>query len=212
MRWLSKVMVMLGLLLAGLAQAAPQQGKDYTLLAKPMPVAVPGKIEVIEFYWYGCPHCNAIEPFVEAWSAKLPKDVNFRRIHINWEDSSRQGHVKLFLTLQAMGLDTKLQPAVFKAIFQDKLELRREEVLYSWLKTQGVDVEKFKGIYNGFSMGVMQTNLAKLTRDYGVDGVPRFIVNGRYVARGIEGAGEESVLKNVDALIAMERSKSGKAK
>lgn len=212
MRWLSKLVVVFGLMAAGTASAALQQGKDYKLMDRPQPVSQPGKLEVIEFFWYACPHCNSINPAVEAWAGKLPKDVNFRRVHINWEDPSKQGHVKLFLTLQAMGLDTKLQPAVFKAIFQDKLELRKEDVLYAWLKTQQVDVEKFKAIYNGFSMGVMQSNLAKMTRDYGVDGVPRFVVNGRYIALPANASEESSVLQTVDALLAAGRAKVGKKK
>ncbi|WP_028455051.1 thiol:disulfide interchange protein DsbA/DsbL [Chitinilyticum litopenaei] len=211
MRWFSKLVLAAGLMAASLANAALQEGKDYKLLASPQPVAQAGKLEVIEFFWYGCSHCNTIEPHVEAWAAKLPKDVNFRRVHINWEDPSREGHVKLFLTLQAMGLDAKLQPAVFKAIHQDKLELRRENVLHGWLKSQGVDVEKFKAIYNGFSMGPLMAKQAAMTRAYGVDGVPRFIVNGRYIAQA-SGGTEDSVLRSVDALLAQERAKGGKKK
>lgn len=200
-----------GLLTASVAAHADiKEGTEYKLLTPAQPVAVPGKIEVIEFFWYGCPHCFHIEPYVEAWAAKLPKDVNFRRAHVVWQGRNDIiAHAKIFIALNTMGIAGKYQQAVFNAIQQDGLELRKDDVLFDWVKKkQGIDVNKFKAAYNSFSGSVEMNKLAKMVQDYQVDGVPMFIINGKYVtAPSMVGKEDGTVLTVVDQLIAKERKK-----
>ncbi|MBM5572428.1 MULTISPECIES: thiol:disulfide interchange protein DsbA/DsbL [Deefgea] len=204
--WIKTVVLAASLLSASSAFAFTE-GKDFKALSKPMPVAVAGKQEVIEFFWYGCPHCYAVEPHVEAWAAKLPKDVNFRRVHVMWDGrNDMEGHAKIFLALQALGLDGKHQQAVMKAIQTDRIELRNEAKLLEWVKSQGIDVAKFKAVYNGFSTNAQLKNLAAMTRDYQIDGVPTFIVNGKWVTSpAMVGAEDATITKMLDELIAKGR-------
>lgn len=210
--WLKSIVLTASLLAAGTTQAALKEGKDFTLLAKPRAVETPGKLEVIEFFWYGCPHCYTIEPFVDAWAKKLPPDVNFRRIHVLWPGRPDiEAHAKLFNALQAMGIDGTYQRAVMDAVQRDRIELRKEGPLFDWLKKQGIDQAKFKANYNGFSSNVALKKLEKLSLDYAVDGVPVFIVNGKYVTSpAMIGKEDGSITQAVDELLARERAKTKK--
>ncbi|WP_169307225.1 thiol:disulfide interchange protein DsbA/DsbL [Chitiniphilus eburneus] len=205
-RILKTAIVAVGLLAGSVALAAPQEGREFKRLATPQPVPA-GKLEVVEFFWYGCPHCFAIEPYTEAWAKKLPKDVVFRRVHVMWPGrGDLEGHAKIFVTLSQMGIAEKYNKAVFKAVQADRIELRREDVLFDWVKKQGIDVAKFKGIYNGFSMGVALNKAAQATRDYNVDGVPTFVVNGKYfTSPGMVGKEDGTIFTVIDQLLAVER-------
>ncbi|KAF0812308.1 Thiol:disulfide interchange protein DsbA [Andreprevotia sp. IGB-42] len=211
-RWLAAVGLFAAFVSATAGAAELREGTDYKKMATPQPVAQAGKLEVVEFFWYGCPHCFKVEPFVEEWAAKLPKDVNFRRVHVYWPGRTDiEGHAKIFLALQSMGVEAKYQQAVFNAIQKDGLELRREEVLFDWVKKQGIDLNKFKANYNGFSTTQQLNKLDQMGRDYGVDGVPMFFVNGKYITSpSMTGREDDSALKVVDELLARERAASGK--
>ncbi|WP_273429615.1 thiol:disulfide interchange protein DsbA/DsbL [Chitinibacter tainanensis] len=215
-QWIKTCLLTATLLAAGTANAAITEGKEYKALAKPQPVAVAGKQEVIEFFWYGCPHCFAIEPHVEAWEAKLPKNVNFRRVHVMWDGrNDLEGHAKIFLALEAMGLTRRHQMAVFKAIQQDRIELRREEALFEWIGKQGIDVNKFKANYNGFSTKAQLNKLSAMSRDYNVDGVPMFVVNGKWVTSpSMVGKEDDTITKVINELLAKDKTapKSAPAK
>jgi thiol:disulfide interchange protein DsbA len=201
-QWI-KTFVVTASLLAATGAYAFTEGKEYKALAKPQPVAVAGKQEVIEFFWYGCPHCFAIEPAVEAWEAKLPKNVNFRRVHVMWDGrNDMEGHAKIFLALEGMGLTKKHQMAVFKAIQQDRIELRKEDVLFDWVKKQGIDVNKFKANYNGFSTKNQLNKLSEMTKNYAVDGVPMFVVNGKWVTSpSMVGREDDTITKVINELL-----------
>ncbi|WP_432722790.1 thiol:disulfide interchange protein DsbA/DsbL [Jeongeupia wiesaeckerbachi] len=205
-RWMTGLTF--ALVAATAAHAAVREGTDYKRLATPQPVAQAGKAEVIEFFWYGCPHCYKVEPYVESWAAKLPKDVNFRRVHVMWPGrSDMEGHAKLFATLQQMGLEAKYQQAVFDAIQRDGIELRREGDLYPWIQKQGIDVAKFKAIYTGFSTNAALGKLSDLTNRYNIDGVPTFIVNGKYVTSpGLIGREDGTITKVIDELLAKDKA------
>lgn len=213
-KWLKGILFGLGLLAAGLAQAEIKEGRDYKLLNPAKQVEVPGKIEVIEFFWYGCPHCRTIEPFVDSWAKKLPKDVNFRRVHVVWPGRNEiEVDAKLFAALQAMGLDGKLQAAIFKTAQQDRNLLRREATLFDWLKKQSVDVNQFKSHYSGFSNNLALKKLEQTTLNYGIDGVPVFVVNGKYfTSPGLLGKEDGTITRVLDELIAKERPASKKKK
>ncbi|MDR3413137.1 MAG: thiol:disulfide interchange protein DsbA/DsbL [Formivibrio sp.] len=209
---LKTIVLVTGLLAAGASQAALKEGKDYTILATPHALEVPGKQEVIEFFWYGCPHCYKIEPYVDAWAKKLPPDVNFRRIHVMWPGRPDiEAHAKLFVALQEMGIETKYELAVFDAVQRDRIELRKEGPLFDWLKKQGIDQAKFKANYGSFSSSLALKKIEQLSKDYAVDGVPEFIVNGKYVTSpAMLGKEDGSITQAVDELLAQGRKKTKK--
>ncbi|MBV8465256.1 MAG: thiol:disulfide interchange protein DsbA/DsbL, partial [Burkholderiales bacterium] len=176
------VVAVVGLAAAALlAHAEVKPGVDFDYMAQPQPTETPGKIEVIEFFWFGCPHCFKAEPAVEAWAKTLPKDVVFRREHILWEGrSDLEGHAKLFNTLRTMGLIDRMAQRVFDAIQVQHIELRDEKTLFDWIEHEGINRAQFEGIYKSFGMQAQMSRSAQLTTKYQIDGVPMFIVNGKY--------------------------------
>lgn len=183
-------------LLAGLAQpaaaqpAAPVEGQHYHRLPKGLPTAA-GKIEVIEFFLYGCPHCLAFEPAVEAWAAKLPKDVLYRKVHVGLRRDS-QAHQRLFCTLEALGVEAKARPAIFQTIqVQRQLLLGPEEMAPVVAKATGVAPAKFLEAYKSFAVEVRCRAAATLQESYGIANVPALTIGGRYLtAPSIAPAGQ----------------------
>ncbi|QNM96888.1 thiol:disulfide interchange protein DsbA/DsbL [Chitinimonas koreensis] len=203
-----------GLALAALStQAAPRAGVDFDYMPNVMPVEQPGKIEVIEFFWYGCPHCYHLEPGVEAWEKKLPKDVNFRREHVMWDGrSDMAGHAKLFVALKALNQVDALTPKVFDAIQKDGIELREEKTLFDWVAKQGVDRAKFEAAYKSFGAQAGFSRATQLSRDYRIEGVPTFIINGKYKTSPSKTGTEDKFFQVVNELIAQERAAQAKKK
>src|SRR5450759_5468456 len=118
----------------------PQAGSDYLVVEKPAAVEAPaGKIEVVEFFWYSCPHCNAFEPSFEAWSKRVPKDVMVRRVPVSFRDDFGPQQ-RLFYALEAMGLLDKLHGKVFAAIHLEKQNLSNASQIADWIAKQGVDL------------------------------------------------------------------------
>lgn len=206
--WISKLLLLAGCTLAIHAQAALKEGKDYVTLASPQAVQEPGKLEVIEFFWYACSHCRALEPFLEQWSATLPKDVVLRRAHLmSANRPDLEGYSKIFLALQAMGLEGgKHQQAMFDAVQRDRLQFQKQSVLTEWLKKQGIDQKKFMASYDNFTSSIAVKKLENMTRLYRIEAVPTFIVNGKYMT-SLEMAGSQPALgKIIEELLARERA------
>ena len=158
----------------------PAEGTDYYVLDKPVAVDAPaGKIEVVEFFWYKCPHCNAIEPALEAWSKKLPKDVVLRRVPIAFQDSFAPLQ-RLFYSIEAMGLTAKLHSKVFNAIHIERLNLEKGDAIIEWVAQQGVDKAKFAEQFGSFSINSKATKATQLQNAYRVEGVPALGVAGRF--------------------------------
>ncbi len=199
-----------GLVLAPAAQAQavkPQAGKDYLVLDTPAPVEAPaGKIEVVEFFWYNCPHCNAFEPALETWIKTLPKDVAFRRSHVAFNDSFVPQQ-RLFLALEALKLVDKLQAKVFNAIHTEKVNLGTGEAITEWVVKQGVDKAKFLEQYNSFTVSSKTTRMTQLQNQYKVEGVPALGVAGRFYTDGSLAGSMERATQVVEALVADIRSK-----
>jgi thiol:disulfide interchange protein DsbA len=170
-------------LIAGVAHAsadAPVAGKDYTVLKSPQALDVPaGKIEVIEFFWYGCPHCNAFDPYLEAWIKKQGPDVVFKRVPVAFRDDFIP-HSKMYYALDALGLAQKLTPVVFHEIHVNKNYLLTPEDQAKFLASQGVDATKYMEAYNSFStQSALQRDKALLDA-YKIDGVPTIAIQGKY--------------------------------
>ncbi|MBV4479202.1 thiol:disulfide interchange protein DsbA [Pseudomonas khavaziana] len=190
------------------AQAADvplEAGKTYVELSNPVPVSVPGKIEVVELFWYGCPHCYAFEPTINPWAEKLPKDVNFRRIPAMF-GGPWDAHGQLFLTLEAMGVEHKVHNAVFEAIQKQGKRLTKPDEMADFVATQGVDKDKFLATFNSFAIQGQIKQAKELAQKYGVQGVPTLIVNGKYRFDLGSTGGPEQTLNVADQLIAKERA------
>lgn len=183
-----------------------QQGVHYDLIDPAQPTEVaPGKIEVIEFFSYGCPHCYHFEPAINAWLKQLPKDVAFRRVPLagnQWAATA-----KLFYTLDAMGLEDKLHSDVFAAIHADKsLVFTDEAAMPAWAAKKGLDQKKFSEIYNSFGTQTKVQRAMQLAQSHKVGGVPTIVVDGRYVVLGNTVKSYEELLALADQVIAMARA------
>lgn len=192
--------------------AAPEafEGHDYTRLQNAQPVATGKKIEVLEFFWYRCPHCFQLEPSLNAWLKKLPKDAQVRRVPAVFRDDWMPG-AKLYYTLEQMNLLGKLHDKVFDAYHVENINLNEPSVLGGWIARQGVDRKKFEGIYQSFSTQSKATQGARLATTYAISGVPAFVIDGKY-ATSVSMAGSEARLFEVlDQLIVKARAeRSGK--
>jgi thiol:disulfide interchange protein DsbA len=177
-----------------------EEGTDYLSLAKLAPVEAPkGKIEVIEFFWYNCPHCNAFEPALEAWVKRLPKDVAFKRIPVAFNDSFVPQQ-RLFYALEAMNKVDELQQKVFHAIHVENLDLKTQEKIVAWVEKQGVDKSKFLELYNSFSATTKTRKASQMQDAYQVSGVPALGVAGRFYTDGQMAGNMDKALNVADFL------------
>ena len=191
------------LLPAAHAQAVkPEAGADYLVLDKKVPVEAPvGKVEVIEFFWYNCPHCNAFEPTLDAWVKRVPKDVLVRRVPVGFRDDFVPQQ-RLFYTLEAMDLLDKLHAKVFVAIHAEKQQLTRGDGIADWVAKQGVDKAKFMEQFDSFSIATKASRATQLQNAYKVEGVPAMGVAGRFYTDGTLAKSMPRALQIVDYLVA----------
>ena len=183
----------------GLAVQA-QEAKYRTLKAPAPTDAEAGKIEVVEFFWFGCPHCYSLEPLINAWAKKLPPDVVFRRQHVPFRETK---HQQLYFTLQAMGKDSeKVLGAVFAAIHQQRKRMLDPKEMVEVLAPFGVDAKEFNDTFKSFGVRTRQQRANKLADAYSLDGVPAIGVNGKYLTAPSLAGSNEAALRVVDDLIA----------
>ena len=162
----------------------PAEGKDYLLLSKPAPTEAPaGQIEVVEFFWYSCPHCNEFEPQLEAWAAKVPKDVSLRRVPVSFRPDF-EPQQRLYYVLEAMDKLAALHKKVFFAIHVEKQVLNTADLVSAWAQKQGIDKAKFTELYNSFPVNMKTRKATQLQEAFMVDGVPALGVDGRYYTSG----------------------------
>jgi thiol:disulfide interchange protein DsbA len=194
---------------AGLAQAQPTAGTEYRALDVAQPTDSPGKIEVIEFFWYGCPHCHDFEPVLEPWVKKLPKDVHFRRVPAMFNDEYARA-ARAFYALDAMGEEERLHKALFDAVHTGaRLRVGDEAALTEWLGKHDVDTKKFAAAYRSFSVESKLKRATQLTQMYKIDGVPSMAVNGKYVVNTDNIRSFEQLLAVTDYLIEQVRKQGG---
>jgi protein dithiol oxidoreductase (disulfide-forming) len=179
-----------------------QEGKDYLALDKRAPSdAASGKIEVVEFFWYNCPHCNAFEPQLEAWIKRTAKDVVVRRVPVAFRDDFVPQQ-RLYYALEAMGKVDELHTKVFYAIHVEKQNLNNQANIGAWLEKQGVDKAKFDTLYSSFSISSKAQKAAQLQNSFQVDGVPALGIAGRFYTSGSLAQTMERALAVTDYLIA----------
>lgn len=189
---------------AALAQQqarAYQEGQDYVALDKRVAGdTAAGRVEVLEFFWYNCQHCNAFEPRLEQWVAKLPKDVTLRRVPVAFRDDFVPQQ-RLFYVLEALGKVEELHKKVFYAIHVEKRQLTNQAAIGDWIATQGVDKAKFDELYNSFAVQTKATRAAKLQNDFKVGGVPAMGIAGRFYTDGALAQSMERALQVTDFLV-----------
>jgi thiol:disulfide interchange protein DsbA len=184
--------------LAPLAAAA-QQPRGVVELNPPRAVESGGKIEVLEFFWYGCIHCYNLEPRLETWLKKLPADVEFRRVPAVFNE--RWAHdASIFYAFEAMGVLDKLHRPFFDAIHRDRLRTDHGPSLNQWLEKQGVDPKKFEATAKSFGVQSKTRRAVRMTADYKIDGTPAMAVHGRYTVPS-----GDTMLDTVNELVAAVR-------
>jgi len=168
------------ILSAGAATGQIVAGKDYRLINPPQPVTSGAKIELLEFFWYGCPHCNNLQPPLRAWLKRKPADVEFKRVPAVFQDSWVP-LTKAYFTIETMGLVDKLHQQVFAAIHEQKLRLQDPKVLFDWVGKHGVDSQKFADTYNSFAVQSRTKHAQDMTSSYDIPGTPALVVDGKYL-------------------------------
>lgn len=198
-----------------LAQGGPIEGRQYKTLAQPLPTA-PGKIEVVEFFWYGCPHCYALDPSLEAWRKGLPADVAFRRVHVGFHAVARL-HQRMFYALEVMGKEADVHDAIFKAFHVDRVEASDDKAVIALMGKLGLDASKFTDAYNSFGVRTKSQQATKLSESFNIDGVPALGIGGRFLTSpGMAAGGQrlnevelgQRALAVTDFLIQRVRSKA----
>jgi len=196
---------------AAQAQTGFTEGTNYVRLADPGPAGAGGKIEVIEFFWYECPHCNAFEPALEAWAKRQPDDVAFRRVPVWFREEPFSAQQRLFYALESMGLLPTLHRKVFDAVHGERIRMRTPEDLAAFATRNGVDPMQFIAAYNSFAVQAKSQQARQTASAYKIDAVPAMGVHGRYYTNGIlanaatPGGSNDHMLPVVDALIAKSR-------
>lgn len=164
------------------AQGGPVEGRDYLRLATPTATSLAGtdkKVEVVEFFWYGCPACNAFEPALDNWVDRLPKDVLFRRTPVGFS-VPQQMHQRLFYTLERMGQLDKMHKRVFATMHVQRQRLMTEKEIFAWAKDQGLNVDEFSGLFRSMPVDSKGRQARALSDAYRIDGVPSIGVQGRF--------------------------------
>ena len=157
-----------------------EEGFDYRILPTPQPLESKGKVEVIEFFWYGCPHCYDFEPELNAWLKRQPKDVILRKVPVAFRDDFMP-HSQLFYALEAMGKGDALNDKVMYAMHKENKRLMTENEIADWAASQGIDRNAFLATYRSFAV-VSKARAARQMADaYRIDGVPTIVMQGRYV-------------------------------
>jgi len=187
------------------AQQAFRAGKDFLSLDRPVTSDVgAGKVELIEFFWYSCPHCNAFEPTFAQWVKNAPKDVVVRRVPVAFRDDFAPQQ-RLYYTLEAMGLLDTVHAKVFHAVHVERLPLNTDALIQSWVEKQGVEGKKFAETARSFGVASKVKRAVQLQNEFRVEGVPSLGIAGRYYTDGSLAGSMERALKVAEYLLAQAR-------
>ena len=192
---------------AALAQGPARfvAGKDYIKLDRTVPTDTEaGKIELIEFFWYSCPHCNAFEPTFAEWVKNAPKDVVVRRIPVAFRDDFAPQQ-RLFFTLEAMGLLEKMHAKVFQAVHVERLPLNTDAGIQTWIEKQGIDKTKFADTFKSFGVASKVKRAVQLQNDFKIEGVPSLGVAGKFYIDGTLAGSMERALQVAESMLAQVR-------
>ena len=180
------------------------EGRHYAVLSSPVPVAQPEKIEVVELFWYGCPHCYQLEATINPWSAALPEDVNFVRVPAMFGGIWNL-HGQLFYTLENLKVDEAVHSSIFNALHNQGRKLSSMNEITQFVATQGVDKDIFVKTWNSFSVKSQMEKAKKLAMAYQISGVPAVVINGKYRFDIGMAGGLQQTVDVADVLIEKER-------
>jgi thiol:disulfide interchange protein DsbA len=187
---------------AAAAPVAPEEGFDYRVLGSPQPRTAGGKVEVIEFFWYDCPHCNAMVPLIEPWAKRQRHSIVFKRIPV----ARNEGAIlqqQLYYALEDLGKVEALHSRIFHAIHNEKTPLKTTEQMAEFLEKLGIGKKRFLKTFNSEAVKGKVLRAQQMTTDYGIDSVPTFAINGQYVtSASMMGGNQADVLQVVDHLVA----------
>lgn len=185
---------------AALAQGVPQEGIEYATLAQRVPSETQGKIEVLEFFWYGCPHCNRFEPALEDWAKRLPGDVVLKRVPVAFRDDMVP-HQRIYFALEAMNQIEAMHRKVFYAIHVDRNPLANIDQIAPFMAANGLDRARFTEIYNSFAVQTKTVRAKQLSDAYKIDGVPSMGIGGRFFTSGALTGTQERMLVVTNYLV-----------
>ena len=185
-------------------RAQPGGDAGYSVLSNPLPVENPSKIEVAEFFWYGCPHCYTLEPLIEEWIPKLPADAYFRRIPAVFNERWALD-ASIFYTFESLGVLAKLHRPFYDAIHRDHLRTDNVAALNEWLGRNGVDAKKFDEAMKSFGVQSKVRRAAQFSSASKIDGTPAFMVQGRYTISAEQGGTRSGMLTNAERLFPLVR-------
>ena len=189
------------------AQGAPVEGQHYVKLSTPVAVSLPSadkKIDLVEFFWYGCPHCNTFEPLLESWLKRLPPDVSFRQVHVGF-GAPHQTHQRLYYALEELGLLGSLHRKVFATIHQQNKRLLSDGEISEFASANGVDPAKLLAAMKSFGVNTKSTRARQLAEGYKIDGVPALGIQGRFYTSGSLAGSHERMMAVAEFLIARVR-------
>lgn len=208
LKQLAAIAMLAGPVAPALAQRA---GSGFQTIDPAIPTETQGKIEVIEFFHYGCPHCRDFDPLLELWKKKLPADVAFVRVPAIWGNAQLGKLAQLYYAIEVSGKVDALHGKVFAALQDSKLPLMTEDGVRDWVASQGVDAKAFMDAYKSFGVQSMLKRADQLARTYKIQGVPTMAVGGRYLTSASIAGSHENALKMVDELIGRVRGQSGRS-
>jgi thiol:disulfide interchange protein DsbA len=191
------------------APRVPQDVKDYVTLKTPVPVESGGKIEVLEFFQYSCPHCASYDPYLQAWKKKLPSDVDYKRIPIAW-DNSTMPHVRIYYALETLGKLDDMHQKVFTAIQKNKQPMLNPDQIADFMAANGIDRKQWIDTYNSFSVAARSNRAGQLWRAYKIDGTPAVAVDGKFTTAPSMVGSREGSLIVLDYLVQRARAEKSK--
>ena len=204
------------LLLSTAPRAALQEGTDFRALVPPQPTGQRNKIEVVEFFSYGCPHCARFYPLLSAWLTKLPPDVLFRRVPVGFGRDAWMNLQRAYYSLETTGDLARLDGPLFRAIHEERKPLFDESSIADWVGRNGGDAAKFTGAYISLDVNKQSFQADRMAEDFHIEGIPALAIDGRYVAHTGGSTDEaqalQELLVSTDELIARVRSERAAAK
>lgn len=201
MRLIKQLFAVLALLCASYAQA----GEGYKVLSQPQPVSSGNKVEVIEFFFYECSHCDHLHGPLAAWEKQKPKDVELQMVPVIFRDSL-EPLARTYFALEAMGEIKRLHNSFFDAIHRKNIDLRDEAEITDYVAKHGVDRKKFAAAYNSFSIASKLNRSNQLVSSYRIMGTPTIAVDGKYIITGLQPDETIRVLDEVIKIARKERS------
>ena len=206
MKFFKHLLVLTVFLFSTQVMADVEAGRDYKELSPAQPIHTGEKIEVLEFFFYGCSHCFNLHPHITAWEKKMPKDVTLQYVPVIFRDSW-EGMARTFYALEAIGQQQRLHNDLFNAWNVNNIDLSDEAKVSDFVAQHGVDRSKFSAAFNSFTMSSKVARSNQMVRDYGIRGTPTLVVDGKYVITGLE---PEETIKVLDVVVAKARKERSK--